>query len=678
MFDVILIANRGEIACRIIRTARRLGIKAVAVYSDADAGALHVSLADEAFHIGPPPAAESYLRADRILAAAAAGGAQAIHPGYGFLSENADFAEACRAHGFAFIGPPARAIRAMGAKSRAKAIMEDAGVPVVPGYHGAAQDDGSLIDAAHGIGFPVLIKAVAGGGGKGMRIVEAGGDLAEALAAARREARAGFGDEALLIERYLDRPRHVEVQVFADAHGNAVHLFERDCSLQRRHQKVIEEAPAPGLDPELRSRLGAAAVAAARAIAYEGAGTVEFLLAGEADAAANFYFMEMNTRLQVEHPVTEMITGLDLVEWQLRVASGERLPLAQDDLAGAGHAFEARIYAENPAKDFLPAAGTLSHLRFPAECLDVRVETGVRQGDAIGIHYDPLIAKLVVWGEDRGGALRRLRRALASVEIAGAITNVGFLAALAGHPAFAAGKVDTGFISRHRLELIPAAGPVPSRLLAFACLDVLLRREEEATAAARASADPFSPWHRTDGWRLNEDNHHVLAFRDGETATRAIVHYRRDRLLLELPGAERPVRARAERAAGGDLIADIAGVRGKATVIRTGDTVTVIAAGLSHALTIDDPAARAELREPHASTLRAPMPGRLVAVHVAPGDRVSRGMTLVVLEAMKMEHAITAPADGVIATVPFAVGDQVEDGANLVVFADDKEADHAC
>jgi 3-methylcrotonyl-CoA carboxylase alpha subunit len=671
MFDCILIANRGEIACRIIRTARRLGIRTVAVYSDADAGALHVSLADEAFRIGPPPAVESYLATERILEAAAVGGAQAIHPGYGFLSENAEFAEACADAGFVFVGPPAEAIRAMGAKSRAKTIMEAAGVPVVPGYHHSAQDDAALIEAARAIGFPVLVKAVAGGGGKGMRVVTADGDLREALAAARREARAAFGDEALLIERYLDRPRHVEMQVFADAHGGAVHLFERDCSLQRRHQKVIEEAPGPAIGPALRRRMGVAAVEAARAIAYRGAGTVEFLLADEPGDDAEFYFMEMNTRLQVEHPVTEMITGLDLVEWQLRVAAGEPLPLSQDDIVANGHAFEARIYAENPARDFLPAAGALSHVRFPDETVHVRVDTGVRAGDVIGIHYDPLIAKLIVWDEDRASALRRLRRALASVQIAGPVTNVAFLAALAGHPAFAAGEVDTGFIPRHRHDLIAPPGPVPPRLLALASLDVLLRREEEARDAARRSADPYSPWHRTDGWRLNEDNHHVLAFRDGDAVVEVTVHYRRDGLLLELPGASAPVRARGERDAAGDLAADIDGVRIKATVIRAGETITVISGGLSHGLLIEDPAARAELREPQASTLRAPMPGRLVAVHVAPGERVKRGMTLVVLEAMKMEHAITAPADGTIAAVPFAVGEQVEDGADLVVFADE-------
>jgi 3-methylcrotonyl-CoA carboxylase alpha subunit len=674
MFDCVLIANRGEIACRIVRTCRRLGIRTVAIFSDADEGALHVGVADQAFRIGTAPAAESYLLADRILEAAAAGRAQAIHPGYGFLSENAEFAEACAEAGFVFVGPPADAIRAMGAKSRAKAIMEAAGVPVVPGYHGAAQDDASLIEAARAIGFPVLIKAVAGGGGKGMRIVGADAELSEALAAARREARAAFGDGALLVERYLDRPRHVEVQVFADAHGNAVHLFERDCSLQRRHQKVIEEAPAPDLAAGLRRRLGEAAVAAATAIGYRGAGTVEFLVAPEQGGEAAFHFMEMNTRLQVEHPVTEMITGLDLVEWQLRVAAGEPLPLAQADVAAGGHAFEARIYAENPGRDFLPATGTLSHVRFPQDTVHVRTDTGVRSGDAIGIHYDPLIAKLVVWDDDRASALRRLRRALAEVQIAGPVTNVAFLSAIAGHPAFAAGEVDTGFIPRHRHNLVAVAGPVPPRLLAFACLDVLLRREEEAREAARRSADPYSPWHRTDGWRLNEDNHHVLAFRDGDALVRVTVHYRRDGLLLELPGAEAPVRARGERDAAGDLVADIDGVRSRATVIRAGDTVTVIAGGQSHTLVVDDPAARAELREPQASTLRAPMPGRLVAVHVAPGERVSRGITLVVLEAMKMEHAITAPADGVIAAVPFNVGEQVDDGADLVVFADEGEA----
>ncbi len=680
MFDCLLIANRGEIACRIIRTARRLGIKTVAVYSDADAGAAHVALADEAFRLGPAPAAESYLVAERILEAAALAGADAIHPGYGFLSENAAFADACRAAGFVFVGPPAEAIRAMGAKNRAKAIMQAAGVPVVPGYHGAAQDDAALVRAADEIGYPVLVKAVAGGGGKGMRVVEDARDLSAALHSARREAAAAFGDEALLVEKYLARPRHVEVQVFADRHGNVVHIFERDCSVQRRHQKVIEEAPGPGIAPALRRRLGAAAVEAARVITYEGAGTIEFLLAGDEaggtsgrEGGKSFYFMEMNTRLQVEHPVSELITGLDLVEWQLRVAAGEPLPLSQDDIVAQGHAFEARIYAENPERDFLPAAGTLQHLRFPAESVHVRVDTGVRAGDTIGIHYDPLIAKMAVWDIDRASALRRLRRALAATQIVGPLTNVGFLAAVAGHPAFAAGEIDTGFIERHRRDLIAAPGPVPPRLLALACLDVLLRREDEARAQASRSADPYSPWHRTDGWRLNDDNHHVLAFRDGDRLIEATVHYHAGGLLLELPGAPGPVVISGERDCSGDLVASIDGVRLKATVIRAGEVVAIMCGGTSHMLIVDDPAARAELREPAAGSLTAPMPGRLVAVHVVPGAVVSKGMALVVLEAMKMEHAITAPADGTIATVPFAVGDQVDDGAVLVTFADDAE-----
>ncbi len=678
MFDCLLIANRGEIACRIIRTARRLGIRTIAVYSDADAHALHVALADEARHIGGAPAAESYLRADRTLDAAAAAGADAIHPGYGFLAENAGFAEACRAAGCIFVGPQAEAIRAMGAKDRAKAIMQAAGVPVVPGYHGADQDDATFVRAAADIGYPVLVKAVAGGGGKGMRIVDRPEDLADALAGARREARAAFADEGLLIEAYLPRPRHVEVQVFADACGNVVHLFERDCSVQRRHQKVIEEAPGPGLTAGLRRRLGAAAVEAARAIAYEGAGTVEFLLDGDAAAGAEadgaFYFMEMNTRLQVEHPVTEMITGLDLVEWQLRVAAGERLPLSQNEIVASGHAFEARIYAENPARDFLPAAGVLRHVRFPAETVHVRIETGVRAGDAIGIDYDPLIAKLIVWDEDRASALRRLCRALAEVQIVGPVTNVAFLSALAGHPAFAAGEIDTGFIAHHRHDLIAEPGPVPPRHLALACLDILLRRDDEAREQARQSADPHSPWHRTDGWRLNDDNHHFLAFRDGEAPVEVIVHYRNGGLLLDLPDAGGPVVVLGERDGASDLVADIDGARLRATVIRVGEAITVISGGVGHTLAVEDPAARAELREPAAGSLRASMPGRVVAVHVEPGDSVSRGETLVVLEAMKMEHAITAPTDGTVASVPFAPGDQVEDGAVLVVFAVDAEA----
>jgi len=667
MFDRILIANRGEIACRVIRTARRLGVQTVAVYSEADAGALHVAMADEAYCIGPAEARESYLNIDRVLAVAKWSEARGIHPGYGFLSENAAFAEACAERGFVFIGPPPAAIRAMGSKTAAKAIMETAKVPVVPGYHGEAQDLTVLARAAGEIGFPALIKAAAGGGGRGMRVVEKAGDLEAAIESARREATAAFSDGTLLIEKYLARPRHVEVQVFADRLGGAVYLFERDCSVQRRHQKIIEEAPAPGVDAGLRRRLGEAAVAAAQAIGYEGAGTVEFLL----DEDGSFYFMEMNTRLQVEHPVTEMITGLDLVEWQFRAALGQPLPLAQGDLAINGHAFEARIYAEDPGRDFLPAAGTLRHLRYPAEGPHVRIDGGVREGDAVGVDYDPMIAKLIVWDGDRGAALTRLRRALAEVQVVGPATNVDFLSAVAGHPAFAAGDVHTGFIGQHRAELFPERRPPSDRMLSLACLDVLIRRDEEARAAARLSHDPFSPWHSTDGWRLNDDNYHRLTFRDGDDTIDVTIHYRSDGILLELPGGAEPVSASGEIDAAGDLIANLGGVRIKATVVRHGDDLTIFCGGAGHRLVLDDPAARAGLQEVKSGSLTAPMPGKVVAINVKPGDAVKRGATLMVMVAMKMEHAVTAPTDGTVAKVHYDVGEQVEEGAVLVSFEAD-------
>ncbi len=456
MFAKILIANRGEIACRVIRTARRLAIKTVAVYSEADARAQHVLAADEAHLIGPAAAKESYLRGDRILEVARASGAQAIHPGYGFLSENEDFAEACERAGVVFIGPPAAAIRAMGSKSAAKRIMEQAGVPLVPGYHGDGQDPALLQRESDRIGYPVLIKASAGGGGKGMRIVESAADFAAALASCKREAASAFGDDRVLVEKYLRRPRHIEIQVFGDRHGNCVHLFERDCSVQRRHQKVLEEAPAPGMTPERRAAMGGAAVAAAKAIGYVGAGTVEFI----ADQGGTFHFMEMNTRLQVEHPVTEMITGEDLVEWQLRVAWGEPLPKRQDELAIGGHALEARIYAEDPAKGFLPATGRIVHLGTPPASRHVRIDTGVAAGDEISPHYDPMIAKLVVWDHDRAAALARMRAALEAFQVVGVTTNVAFLGRLVASKAFAAADLDTGLIERSRDELFPprAAG----------------------------------------------------------------------------------------------------------------------------------------------------------------------------------------------------------------------------
>ena len=662
MFDTILIANRGEIACRVIRTARRLGIRTVAVYSEADAGALHVALADEAALLGPAPARDSYLAADKVIAAARAAGAQAIHPGYGFLSENAEFAEACAAAGVVFIGPPVSAIRAMGSKAESKRLMGAAGVPMVPGYHGDDQGDEALAAAARQAGFPVLVKASAGGGGKGMRVVRVAADLAEAIAGARREARAAFGDDRLLIEKYLIRPRHVEVQVFGDAHGNVIHLFERDCSIQRRHQKVIEEAPAPGLTAEERAYVGAAGVAAARAVGYVGAGTVEFLYGD-----GRFHFIEMNTRLQVEHPVTELITGLDLVEWQLRIAAGEALPLGQDEVRRHGHAFEARLYAEDPSRGFLPAIGRLRHLRPPVEGVHVRVDTGVRAGDEVTIHYDPMLSKLVVWDESRGAALRRLRTALSAYQVAGVATNVGFLQAIAGHAAFAAGEVDTGFIDRHRDELVPVGDAVPESVLALAAVWVLLERSRDAAGAARHSEDPWSPWHATGGWRLNDDNHHELTFKDGDRRLAVTVHYRQGGWLLDLPGG-RQVQASGEIDDTGDLASRIDGTRRVSTVVRVADEFDVFADGRAWKLTLEDPVARATEQEAASGGLTAPMPGKVIQVMAAAGDAVKRGAPLMVLEAMKMEHTIRAPADGAVKAINFNAGDLVPEGAELLVF----------
>ncbi len=508
MIQKLLIANRGEIACRVMRTAARLGIATVAVYSEADAGAPHVSMADEAVGIGPAAAAESYLLAANVLAAATQTGADSVHPGYGFLSENADFAEAVRAAGMMFVGPPSAAIRDMGGKDNAKALMEKAGVPVVPGYYGADQNDATLRKEADKIGYPVLLKAAMGGGGKGMRAVLASAEFDDAVASARREAEAAFGDGRMLVEKLIDRPRHVEVQVFADSHGNCVHLFERDCSLQRRHQKVIEEAPAPGMTDDLRQRMGAAAVAAAKAVGYENAGTIEFLL----DHDGGFYFMEMNTRLQVEHPVTELITGQDLVEWQLRVAAGEALPCRQEDLTIRGHAMEARLYAEDPAKGFLPAPGPLDHLIFPADDNHIRIDTGVVQGQDVTAHYDPMIAKVISWGDDRDAARRHLIDALARTEVVGPVVNRRFLMMLAANEDFAAGAPDTGLIDRMAEESLTDTTPPSRDVLSLAALHVLMARADAAVQRARGSGDRGSPWNQTDGWRLNDVAHQDLIF----------------------------------------------------------------------------------------------------------------------------------------------------------------------
>jgi 3-methylcrotonyl-CoA carboxylase alpha subunit len=661
MFTKILVANRGEIACRVIRTARRMGIRTVAVYSEADAHALHVTMADEAYCIGPAPAKESYLRGDAILAVAGASGAQAIHPGYGFLAENAAFAESCEKAGIVFIGPPAAAIRAMGSKSAAKTLMQKAKVPLVPGYHGEKQDPAFLQGQADKVGYPLLIKASAGGGGKGMRIVENTGDFAAALASCKREAASAFGDDKVLLERYLRRPRHIEIQVFADRHGNCVHLFERDCSVQRRHQKVLEEAPAPGLTARQRAEMGAAAVAAARAIGYVGAGTVEFI----ADPSGAFHFMEMNTRLQVEHPVTEMITGQDLVEWQIRVATGERLPLAQDALAIDGHALEARIYAEDPERDFLPATGTIEHLVTPATGRHVRIDTGVRAGDAISPHYDPMIAKLIVWGPDRANALARMRAALEEFEVVGLTTNVAFLARLVASEPFAGADLDTGLIERHRATLFPPARPASDEVLALATLDELLRLESAARDQATASADPYSPWGDCDGWRLNEDNHHVFVFREGERRSAVTVHYRKGDFEFELPHGRRIVSG--ERS-GETLRAWLDDRSLAARVVRSGRSIDVFQGAERHTLELHDPGLHELEAGGAGGGLAAPMPGKIIAVLVEAGAAVEKGTPLLILEAMKMEHTIKAPAGGTVKELLYGVGDQVEEGAELLAF----------
>jgi 3-methylcrotonyl-CoA carboxylase alpha subunit len=669
MFSKILIANRGEIACRVIKTARQLGIKTVAVYSDADRLARHVAMADEAVRIGGSPARESYLVADRIIAAARQTGAEAIHPGYGFLSENAGFAEACARAGLVFIGPPPAAIRAMGSKSEAKKIMERAKVPLVPGYHGDDQSPALLAKEAARIGFPVLIKASAGGGGKGMRVVESAGKFADALAGATREAKASFADDHVLIEKYLTRPRHIEIQVFADSHGNCLYLFERDCSIQRRHQKVIEEAPAPNMDPARRRAMGEAAVAAAKAIGYQGAGTVEFI----ADQDGTFFFMEMNTRLQVEHPVTEAITGQDLVEWQFVVAAGGKMPLAQDQLGIDGHAVEVRLYAEDPARNFLPSTGTLMHLRLPEEGPHVRVDTGVRQGDTVTPFYDPMIAKVIVHDRDRVSAMRRMAVLMGETEVVGVTTNAALLKALCSHPAFVGGEIDTGFIERHRDELFAKPASATDRDFAIATLARLVEWQEAGETAARGSGDPFSPWNGRDAFRLLDEGHDEVRWQDGEREV--VVIARRPRsggVRLDLPGG--PVDADVRRANDGRLAIQLGDDRFAATVVRrqTADGVdyTLFSHGTSRRLRLIDPLDVTQYETAGAAEdkVRSPLPGKIIDLRVKVGDKVSKGQPLLVLEAMKMEHTLTAPADGTVKSVRYAVGEQVAEGAELVEF----------
>ncbi|BBT17128.1 methylcrotonyl-CoA carboxylase subunit alpha [Metapseudomonas otitidis] len=642
MITTLLIANRGEIACRVMRTAKALGIRTVAVHSEIDRNARHVREADMAINLGGAKPAESYLRVDALIAAAQASGAQAIHPGYGFLSENAGFARSIEAAGLVFLGPPASAIDAMGSKSAAKALMEEAGVPLVPGYHGEDQALETFRAAAERIGYPVLLKAAAGGGGKGMKVVEREADLAEALSSAQREAQAAFGDARMLVEKYVLKPRHVEIQVFADRHGNCLYLNERDCSIQRRHQKVVEEAPAPGLSAEQRRAMGEAAVRAAQAIGYVGAGTVEFLL----DARGDFFFMEMNTRLQVEHPVTEAITGLDLVAWQIRVARGEALPITQAQVPLMGHAIEVRLYAEDPEGGFLPASGHLDLYREPAPGEGRRVDSGVAEGDDVSPFYDPMLAKLIAWGENREEARQRLLAMLEDTAVGGFRTNLAFLRRVLGHPAFAAAELDTGFIERHQGQLLPAPAALPEQVWQLAA-----EAFRQGDAARIRQDDPHSPWSGNSGWRAGLPSETDLHLACGE-----------ERQVVRLRGrVGSPVRLEGER-----LTLELDGVRRTLLAIRRGETLYLEWDGTLHTITRVDPIAEAEASHTHQGGLTAPMNGSIVRVLVEAGQAVEAGTALVVLEAMKMEHSIRAPHAGTVKALYCSEGELVAEGTALV------------
>ena len=664
MFTKLLIANRGEIACRVMRTAHRLGIRTVAVYSDADCDAMHVALAGEAWRLGPAPAAQSYLDIERVIGAATASGADAVHPGYGFLSENPAFIEACDAAGIVFVGPPAGAVRAMGLKDAAKRAMEDAGVPVVPGYHGEEQDDPALLAHAREIGFPVLVKAVAGGGGKGMRRADSEDAFTHALEGARREARSSFGDDRVLVERWITQPRHIEIQVFADAHGNVVHLFERDCSLQRRHQKVVEESPAPGMPQEVRAAMGASAVSAARAIGYRGAGTVEFIAdASDGLRDDRFWFMEMNTRLQVEHPVTEMVTGIDLVEWQLRVAAGEPLPVAQSELSMTGHAVEARVYAEDPDRGFLPSTGTLVHLAVPPESGHVRVDCGVREGDAVTPHFDPMIAKVIAHGTDRGMALDRLAGALRDFEVAGVTTNVAFLTRLISETGFRAGDVHTGLIDRN-LDSLLARGPIPDSVRAVAAMHA-------AGALSKPSVGDAwdDPWSALVGWRpWGEAEQTVHLEIDGEAADVPVVFSEGG--ACRIGPDDTALVAKLIRRDGTRVVLDMSDRVVSARIVAAGAGAYLICEGRTYRVARPDRALDDGDADSGLASVTAPLPGRVAQVAVRSGETVERGAALVVLEAMKMELTVDAPRSGLIGDIAVSDGDQVVEGALLVTFAD--------
>lgn len=683
MFDKILIANRGEIACRIIHTCQKLAIKTVAIYSEPDKNALHVKMADDAYLIGPAAVKESYLKADKIIKIAKQSGAQAIHPGYGFLSENAEFAQMCAAENIVFIGPPVEAIIAMGSKSAAKEIMHKAGVPLVEGYHGDNQGEKKLEKEALKIGFPVLLKATAGGGGKGMRVVENQQDFSAALSSCKRESLSSFNDDKILIEKYLTRPRHVEIQIFADTKGHCVHLFDRDCSLQRRHQKIIEEAPAPALPDSIRKSMGEVAIKAAKAIDYVGAGTVEFLY----DSDGQFYFMEMNTRLQVEHPVTEMITGEDLVEWQLIVASGNDLPKQQSEIVASGHAFEVRIYAEDPEQDFFPSTGKIRHLKFPQQNLHTRIDSGISESDEISIYYDPMIAKLIVWDKDRNSALKRLSAAISNIQLVGVKTNLAFLSAISNNSAFAKCQLTTHFIEQQHNSLFPKKVETKSDVLALLSIYLFLENQHQSLVLNQSTRDSYSPWGEANLWRngsmaysqffltetvLDEEIHYSIKIYplkiSAEVQYKTII-LKNDQFFDEIElSAEINWENLNSSAISRMLFANIAAKRICANVVRCDNELTLFLQGENFTLHIDD-------NYDHSSddivdnSLLAPMPGTIIQIAVKKNDQVQKGDRLLIMEAMKMEHSISAPADGTVEEIFFAVGEQVSEGTELVQFS---------
>lgn len=662
MIKKILIANRGEIACRIIRTAKTLGIATVAVYSDQDNDALFVQQADQAFHIGPAPSSESYLKIDTIIQVAKQAEADAIHPGYGFLAENSEFALACENNNIIFIGPKPQSIEDMGSKSKAKQIMAKADVPLIPGYYGKDQSLENLQTEADKIGYPLLIKASKGGGGKGMRLIEASADFAAGLAACQREAKKSFADSEVLLEKYLVNPRHIEIQVFADQHNNCVYLFDRDCSIQRRHQKVIEEAPSPNLPGKLREQMGGTAVKAALSIGYIGAGTFEFLV----DADHNFYFMEMNTRLQVEHPVTEMITGTDLVAWQIQIANGEQLPCKQSNLNINGHAIEVRLYAEDPNNDFLPSTGRIAHLRFPQASDHVRIDSGIQEADLISPYYDPMLAKLIVWDQTREACLQKLQHALAEVAVVGVKTNNLFLHELIQHPEFQAANINTHFIEDHSADLFKQTTDSKTESLALATLYTLLQQDQQQQFYNQSNNDITSPWGISDAWRLNTQQQQTIEFIYANELYAVQVNYLNSSYSLEIPGAE-PITVKGELKQH-ELNAELNSEKQTVSVIQNANELNILGFGFHHILSLQDLQTLDEQNEDLANRFSAPMPGTIIAIHVEPGETIQAGTPLITLEAMKMEHTMTAPQDGAVTKFNVKPGDLVTEGSLLLEF----------